>query len=470
MNNIEKQIYYNNRELLRRESNNSLLSFTMYNNFAYNPNWHHIAIAKELTRFLLSDKPEKLMLIVPPQHGKSTLASINLPAFAHGINPELKIVGASYSIDLARKFNREIQRIISGDEYAKIFPETKLNEKNVVTTQSYLRNSEEYEVVNHSGSYKAVGIMGGLSGRPIDLGIIDDPIKDKLEAYSCTYRERIWDWYLNVFMTRLHNQSKQLLIMTRWHKDDLAGRILEFENDWKVVKFSAIKEKYGNEYDKRSIGESLWEEKHSLNKTLKLKDMSIRTFNSLYQGNPTLLEGDLWKRHWFRVFNMIDIQGETVNFMVDTAYTKDEQNDPSCIFAYVIRNKQLYIVDVHTKRYEFSELCKAIINRVALFGTSRSIVEIEPKASGKSVVQRLRESTMLNVKDSKAPTSDKIARTTANSDIVSSGRVLLLNNGNWYKNYLDQVCGFPNMKHDEEIDVTNMAIEKLIKKKLTPSI
>src|SRR5690606_16696316 len=159
--------------------------------------------------------------------------------------PKTKICVCSYSATLAESFNRDIQRIIDDIPYHDVFPETVLNESNVTTDAhgAYLRNSEIFETVGFRGFVKTVGVGGSLTGTPIDVGIIDDPFKDREEAMSTRIRDKVWSWYTDVFRTRLHNESQELVIMTRWDQDDLAGRILKRENDWEVVTFQAIKER-----------------------------------------------------------------------------------------------------------------------------------------------------------------------------------------------------------------------------------
>ena len=253
MNALKKE-YNKLKKLHINLARRDLLNFTTYTNAKYIPNWHHKYVANVLTEFITTDKIKKLMIFMPPQHGKSELASRNLPAFAFGINPDLKIAGVSYSIDLQRLFNRDIQRIMISDEYKAIFPKVRLNEKGVLSSQNYLRNSDEFDIVGHRGSYKAVGVMGGLSGRPVDILLLDDTIKDALQAYSAVYRERIWDWYLSVGDSRLHNDSKQIICMTRWHEDDLAGRLLDAEGDeWTVIKFLQYVKNRQNMTKERSV-------------------------------------------------------------------------------------------------------------------------------------------------------------------------------------------------------------------------
>lgn len=228
---------------------------------------------------------------MPPQHGKSELTTRNFPAYLLGKNPNRKIVVSSYNSTKAKGFNRDVQKVIDSVEYHSVFPETRLNNSNVVSNvDTYLRNSQEFEIVGKNGSLKAVGRGGALTGDPVDVGIIDDPIKDRAEAVSPVIREKLWEWYTDVFLTRLHNDSQQLIILTRWHEDDLAGRILALENDWEIILLEAIKENEFD-YDPREKGEALWPEKHSKERILNIKKNTPVTFDSLYQQSPKIPDG-----------------------------------------------------------------------------------------------------------------------------------------------------------------------------------
>lgn len=254
-----------------------------------NVNWHHILICEVVQSFLKSNK-KKLAVFIPPQHSKTTIIGENLPAWLFGQNPNLSIVGASYSHNLAKKTNRLIQRKIDTKNYSDIFPSVKLNGKNVVSSSkgSYLRNAEQFEIVNYRGSYKSVGVGGGLTGNPADIIIIDDVVKGSVDASSPTTQARNWDWAKEVVETRMHNDSKLILIMTRWDVNDLAGLYLKIEpEEWEVLTLPAIKEQETlHPADKRVVGEALWEFKHSAEKILKMKKTKPKTFQSLYQQNP----------------------------------------------------------------------------------------------------------------------------------------------------------------------------------------
>lgn len=277
-------------EIRAEKARRNFLPFIKFTKPDYQDNWHHKILAQKLQLFA-EGKIKKLMVFMPPQHGKSEQTSRRLPAYLLGKNPKLKIVGCSYSADLSRAFNRDVQRIIDDEKYAAVFSETKLNGSNVKTSAkgSYLRNADIFETVGYSGFYKSVGVGGSLTGTAVDIGIIDDPVKDKVEAESPTYRARVWDWYINVFCTRLHNDSQQLITLTRWHKEDLAGRILSRmnkDNSWVVISLPAIKESPTIPEDKRQIGQALWPEKHSLEKILGIKSADPIAFSSLYQQDP----------------------------------------------------------------------------------------------------------------------------------------------------------------------------------------
>ena len=209
---------------LRLEAPTSFSHFLGYSNPKYQLEWFHRVIA-EHCQMLLEGKIKNLMVFVPPQHGKSEIISRNFPAWALGRDPDLKIASCSYSSDLSEQFSRSVQRIIESPSYQEIFPDTFLSSSKLAKDdpRTYIKNVDFFEIVGHEGFYKAVGVGGPLTGTPVDIAIIDDPVKDAKEAYSPTYREAVWNWYNTVLTTRLHNDSKQLFIMTRWHEDDLAG-------------------------------------------------------------------------------------------------------------------------------------------------------------------------------------------------------------------------------------------------------
>jgi hypothetical protein len=273
----------------------SMEYFTDYMMKSYDWNWHHRYICHKLDNFL-HGKIQKLMIFVPPQHGKSELTSRLFPAYAFGKNPDLKLAVVSYNHPFSAKFNRSVQRYIDSTSYHDVFPDVQLNAKNVrnFSRQNYLRNSDEFEIVGYSGGLRSVGIGGGITGNAYDIVIIDDPVKDYVEASSIAFQTRNWEWYNSSLLTRLDNNAKVLIIQTRWHVHDLSGMILKKEkeigeHEFEVVNIPAIKENDEmtcEGWDKRKKGEALWERKHSKAKILKVKKQNKKTYLALFQGNP----------------------------------------------------------------------------------------------------------------------------------------------------------------------------------------
>ena len=454
------------KELHRRDAAKRFSVFLDYTQTTYSRQWFHTLIANKCQALLQGTLGTKgLMLFVPPQHGKSEIVSRKFPAWALGYNPLLKIVGCSYSSDLAEQFSRSIQRTIDSSEYSSVFPNTYLNNQRVKNDvqRGWLRNVDMFETVGYGGFYKAVGVGGSLTGTPADLGIIDDPIKDALQAYSQTYRDRLWDWYTDVFFTRLHNDSKQIIIQTRWHADDLAGRLLEKEREkWTVISIPAIREDMSLAEDPRQIGEALWEERHSKERLLDVEQRSPRTYASLYQQRPTVEGGNIIKSNWFKYikqgeFNRI-YDNEPVVFFLDTAYTEKTSNDPTGIIATCKIGNDLYITHAEKVNKEFPELIRFIPQYVQQHGYSnRSTIRIEPKANGLSVIQQLKNISGLNVTQTPTPTESKETRLNAVSPTVECGRVILVD-GAWNEAFVDEVCGFPSKPHDEYVDILGYAI------------
>jgi predicted phage terminase large subunit-like protein len=456
------------RELYKIEARKRFPVFLNYCNSAYKRQWFHTLIAQKC-QDLLDDRIRKLMVFVPPQHGKSEIVSRQFPAWALGKNPDLKIAGCSYSSDLAGQFSRSIQRTIDSPGYVSLFPETCLSGNNIRTVvRGYLRNVDIFEIVGHRGFYRAVGVCGGLTGTPVDIAIIDDPVKDFIEAFSVTYRERVWDWYVNVLLTRLHNDSKQIFIMTRWHDDDLAGRIIKHDgSEWDIVRIPAIKEDDDNPDDPRKIGEALWDERHSVEKLRNMEKLSLRTFTALYQQRPTIDGGNIVKKEWFEHISLSQFMAirnnAPVHFFLDTAYDEKKSktdNDPSGILATCKIGNRLFIYHAQKVWKAFPDLIRFLPEYCKAWGYNErgSTLRIEPKANGISVVQQLRESTGINVTKTPAPTDSKETRLNVASLKVECGRVVLVE-GEWNESFMEEVCKFPAMAHDEYVDLLSYAVD-----------
>jgi len=295
---------------LQEGAKRDLLYFVPYMKPSYQLTPFHRSYIRVLQKFARREI-KNLIIQASPQHGKSELSSRMLPAYMLGRYPDLKIGICSYAATIAKDFNRDVQRIIDNEDYREVFPETCLNGSNVVTVaNNWLRNSDVFEIVNHTGSLRVVGRGGSLTSKSIDVMIFDDLYKDASEANSPIVRAGAWDWYTKVARTRLHNDSQQLIVFTRWHPEDIIGKIIESENvikaekwsdlegagdDWVLVNFEAIKTGAPTEIDPRQPGEALWPARHSLERLLAQKALDPLGFQCLYQGDPGSAEGRLYQ-------------------------------------------------------------------------------------------------------------------------------------------------------------------------------
>lgn len=350
---------------------------------------------------------KRLIVTVPPQHGKSQGSTRLLPAYMLGRNPDLRIAIASYSDTFAKKFNRDIQRIIDTPEYHTIFPDTTLNGSTVApVSSSYLRNSSEFEIVGHNGSLKAVGRGGGLTGNQVDVMVMDDLYKDAMEGNSPTIREAAWEWYTSVVRTRLHNDSQELIVFTRWHEDDLIGRIEKTEqvytisnfdeiddipqgqDVWVKINFEAVKTDAPTPLDSRPMNTPLWGERHSLESLQAKRKLDPHTFECMYQGHPAAREGFLYSG--FKTYDQLPAPSEIVSrsSYIDTA---DTGEDYLCAVAYVkARDGYCYVVDIVYTQAAMEETETATANMLERNDIRLALVESNNGGRGFArTIQRL---------------------------------------------------------------------------------
>ena len=331
----------------------NLLSFTRHTLPSFLPAPFHLAYYEVLTRFAMGEI-KKLMITMPPQHGKSEGATRRLPAFVLGQDPDKRIAIVSYNATKARKFNRELQRIMDDDRYYELFPQTLLAgqasyQEQGKRSRNYARNADECEIVGYQGSFKTIGVGGSLTGEPVDMLIMDDLYKDAASAWSPVIRQNVADWYDTVASTRLHNDSQQLMVFTRWHMEDLAGRLLEQEGvydpidnpqGWTLISFPAIQNKPPSELDPRAEGEPLWPERHSLTKLLEIKERTPTVFESMYQQNPQPSQGLMYEE--FTCYTELPYRSQSVAY-IDAA---DSGADYLCALFYKEAEEGNYIIDV----------------------------------------------------------------------------------------------------------------------------
>lgn len=458
------------------DSRDGMLEFTKNTMSTFKPTAFHQKYYDLLDRFAKGEI-KKLIITCPPQHGKSEGSTRRLPAYILGINPDLKVAIASYNTTFASKFNRDVQRIIDTPIYHDIFPETTLNKSNVVTVSSnYLRNSNEFEVVDRLGGLKSVGRGGPLTGSKVDIMIMDDLYKDYMEGNSPLIREGVWDWYLSVVITRLHNDSQQLIVFTRWHEEDLIGRIEEMgkvkevtdldeidnlelaHDEWLKVNFEAIKENDTSTLDPRAYGDALWPEVHSLDKLNDVKRMDVEKFNCLYQGNPTSQEGLLYNR--FKTYSELPAL-KIVKSYVDTA---DSGTDYLCAIVYGVplakSDQHLYVLDVYYTDDPMEVTEPKTIQLLNLNNVKHTIIESNNGGRG---FARVVDKGTTGYVEWKHQGSNKEARIFSNSAQVNNRLVMpkdwFLRWGKFYNDLSKYKKLFKANKHDDAPDTITGVVE-----------
>jgi predicted phage terminase large subunit-like protein len=305
----------------------------------------------------------RMMVTMPPQHGKSHGASVLLPAWILGLDPDRRVAIASYSAALASRFNRRVQRLIESGEYAAFFPATTIKRSGASKTGEtggYIRTADHVEIIGREGELFSVGREGSLTGNRVDTFILDDLYKDAMEANSPVVRENCWEWYTSVVRTRMHNDSSELIVNTRWHEEDLIGMISTREEvcpltEWRQIEegwppdvwlhlnMEAIKASPPSGIDPREAGEALWEERHSRRLLLKKRALDPVQFECMYQGAPSAAEGLLYGEG-FRTWESLPREAARRENYTDTA---DMGDDYLCSVCYSVEpGGEIFITDV----------------------------------------------------------------------------------------------------------------------------
>lgn len=436
---------------------------------------------------------KKMIVQVPAQHGKSEGSSRLLPSFMLGLDPDLKICIGSYAATIAQDFNRDVQKIIDAPEYHDIFPDTFLNGSNVVTmANTALKNSTVIEMVGHKGSLRVVGRGGSLTSKTVDIMIMDDIYKDYQEANSPIVREAAWKWYTTVVKTRLHNNSQELIVFTRWHEDDLIGRIERSEevvnftswedlknidnSKWLRINFEALKTTPPNDIDPREVGEALWEERHSRKRLEAMRALDPVQFECLQQGNPSSAEGRLYTT--FKTYVDPSEYGKLVRkgCYVDVADEGDDYLSAATYDIYVSPNeaynerKQRFepivyalITDIEFTQANTDVTTLTVPNMINRNGTQKAWIESNNGGSGFEKVVRKK------VKALTYPfhqTNNKESRVVSKAAFVNAQIVFPFGWETRFANFYDHISrflrNFGANKHDDAADMLTGIYEKEI--------
>lgn len=389
---------------------------------------------------------DRVVIVMPPRHAKTTTASEAFPVWCLKRHPNWRVMGASYAQSLANRISRRARRI-AGEELA-VSPD---------------RDAVEEWETTAGGGYRAVGVGGGVTGHGADLIIIDDPVKSREQADSPAYREKVWDWWKDDIYTRLEPGGRVVLIQTRWHEDDLSGRILADDpKGWRIVHFPAI----ATGADWRETGEALWPDRFDRDALEGIKrTLGPRGFSALYQGNPIPEEGAMFKREWFRVSESApsDIT-RTVRYW-DLAATEARKGaDPD----YTVGAKlgmgadgKVWILDVRRLRGTPFAVKELVKHTARTDGREvEVIIEQEPGSSGKIVVDDFVRALVGFYAQGNRETGDKVSRARPLASQAEIGNVWIYS-GEWVRQFLDEFEAFPYGAHDDQVDATTGAFNRL---------
>ena len=436
------------RALLRK-------SYPAYCHFVHRGRWidskFHKFLANKVQKFVETEtgNPYDILVIeTPPQHGKSMTVTETLPSWYIGKNPDKRCIVACYNDDFAGKFGRRNKSKI--EEFGgEIF--------GVKLSKSSDRN---IEIQGHDGGIITRGIMSGITGNAGDLIIIDDPVKNRQEADSQTYRNRVWEEWENSIITRTQAGTKIIVIQTRWHEDDLAGRIISREKDVEVLKLPVEAEE--NDPLGRTPGEALCPEIGKGNKWLKAFKARYkegkRAWYALYQQSPVVETGNIIRREWWKYYDELPPVMPLVSISVDATFKGEDDNDYVAIEVWGRCNADFYLIDLLRRHMDFPETVRAIKMMARKYPQKHSIL-IEDKANGPAIISTLRHE-IPGIVAIDPGRSSKISRVNAVTGVIEAGNVYLPRYADFTQDFVDECAAFPNGVHDDMVDAFSQFLNK----------
>jgi predicted phage terminase large subunit-like protein len=439
------------------DARDDLIAFTRATFPRYQPAPHHRAIAERLEAVERGDI-DRLIITVPPRHGKSELASVRFPAWYLGRNPDRRIIAASYAASLAYRMSRQARNIIGGPGWP--FP--------ALTLAGDSAQVQQWDIAGHRGGYFAAGVGGGATGQGAHLFLIDDPVKNLEEADSPLRRDTVWDWYQSVAYTRLEERAAICLIMTRWHHDDLAGRILAAQeaggDQWEVLHLPAVADV--SDPLEREPGAALWPEKYDLASLERTKvAVGARVWSALYQGTPSNDESALLKREWWRFYGgptgiALPPFWDQALQSWDMTFKGGTQNDYVAGQVWARRGADCYLLARDKRRLDFPATLAAIRAMSAQYPDVHTKL-VEDTANGPAVIATLEREIggLVAVR----PEGGKVARVNAVAGLVEAGNVWLPHPtiAPWVGDFIEECAAFPTGAHDDDVDAMSQALVRL---------
>lgn len=412
----------------------------------------HLALVARTLERVAAGEIRRLLILEPPRHGKTQMASINFPVWFLGNHPDDEIALASYGADLAEKFGGQARDLFR-HWGPRLFN---------LTARPDTRAKGDWQVLGHKGAMVSVGLGGALTGRGARIAVVDDPIKNAEEAMSQAYCDKVWDWFQSVLRTRLTPDGAIVICLTHWSEMDLAGRIQKMaegklsgydQEDWTIVRLPALAEE--DDPLGRQEGAALWPERWGLEHLLEKKRTLASWWFSLYQQRPSPVEGLVVQRGWWKYFSRLPAQIDEMTQSWDCSFKdkKDSSYVVGQVWARARANK--YLLDQFRARIDFPTTLRAIQMLSTKWPMAIAKL-VEDKANGTAVIQTLQSQIpgIIAVE----PQGGKLVRLRAVSPEIQSGNVFLPENAPWLLDYIEEFAVFPNGEHDDQVDATSQML------------
>ena len=437
--------------LSRRCARTELIPFTEWTFPHYETGLHQEVIADHLQQVERGDIT-RLIIEAPPRHGKSELCSKRFPAWFLGRNPTKQIISASYSGDLASGFGRDVRNIVSSSRYRAIFPDVTLAADSQAANRWH---------TDQGGIYVASGVGGTIGGRGADLFIIDDPLRGREEADSGTIRDKLWDWYRSVVYTRqMFDDPRIIIMMTRWHEDDLVGRVLELEKQggdkWTRLNLPALKQSKGKAF-------ALWPDKFPVERLTNIRaNVGPREWTAQYQQQPRPDEGAYFQKSWFESYTRESVPNHKTSLAIfgasDYALTADGGDyTVHCVFGVDSRN-DIWLLDWYRGQVEALEGVEAWLLLCAKWEPLRWFDESVSitKSLGPLQDRLKREHNVHCTHELIVPAHDKATRARSIQARSQQGAVHIPYYEPWASDLINQLLSFPTGAHDDQVDVLSL--------------
>lgn len=453
------------KELLaRRQARKSFGAYVTYTNAKFKTSPFSDAVCAALDKFLADVEAGMrpiLVLQAPPQHGKSELVSRRLPAYILGKMPEKRLGCASYSDELANAMAQDVRRNLADTSHKRLFPVDQDG-----TVKYAVNRMGEFNAPGGTGGYIGVGVGAGLTGRPVDIGIIDDPVKNEKEALSPTTKEGHWSWYQSVFTTRLSEYSGQIVMATSWAQDDLPGRIInQFAEDPRltVLRFPAINLPEETGYNPTLPEGALAPMLHSLQKLLETKALlSDYWWSALYQQSAKAIGGNVFKEEGIRYYFPKDLPAEFEIVIASWDCTFKDTDGTDYVVGQVWAKKgaNTYLLAQKRDRMSFTKTTREVKAQKDDDLRIREVL-IEDKANGPAVIDTLKEQVAGIIPIE--PDGSKLARAHAVTSYWEAGNVWIPHPSvaPWIKAFVGEVTFFPAGANDDQVDAMTQALRRL---------